>query len=213
MLKLLLGSETRVRLLNLLILHPENRYSCQELTKELKLTSFQINKELLNTCQLGLVSEFLVEEKTEEKVVKEKSKKNTKKKEKKIETKKIKFFSINKSFLLYPEIRALFVKAQLLSSQNFILNLEKSFSIKLLLVTGFFTNCQEAPTDLLIVGGIKRTAFLKLISELEKDLGREINFTIMDENEFNYRQEIMDIFLYNIIESKKIVLIDNLSET
>ncbi len=209
MLKLLFGSETRVRLLNLLILHPENRYSSNELIRELKLTSSQINKELLNTCQLGLVSEFLIEEKPTE----EKAKKKTKKKEKKIEPKKTKFFAINKNFLLYPEIRALFVKAQLLSSQNFILNLEKSFSIKLLLVTGFFTNYQEAPTDLLIVGDIKRNAFLKLISELEKDLGREINFTIMDENEFRYRQEIMDIFLYNIIEGKKIVLIDNLSET
>lgn len=79
----------------------------------------------------------------------------------------------------------------------------------MLILTGFFTNYPEAQTDLLIVGNVKRPAFLKIISELEKDLGHEINFTILDDKEFKYRQEIMDIFLYNILEGKTIVLIDN----
>jgi len=62
------------------------------------------------------------------------------------------------------------------------------------------------------VGQVARPAFLKLINELEKDLGHEINFTILEEKEFKYRQEIMDIFLYNILEGKTIVLIDNFTQ-
>ena len=133
----------------------------------------------------------------------------TKKNKKKIVEEK-KYYSANKGFILYPEIKALFIKSQILSSQNFILNLEKNFQAKLVLLTGFFTNYPEAQTDLLMVGQIKKPLFLKLISELEHDLGREINFTIMDESEFRYRQEMMDIFLYNIFEGKKIVLIDKI---
>ena len=117
---------------------------------------------------------------------------------------------VNKDFILFPEIKALFLKAQILSSQNFINGLEKNFQTKLLVLTGFFTNQADAQTDLLIVGPVKRQLFLKLIADLEKDLGHEINFTIMDETEYNYRKEIMDIFLYAILDGKKIVLIDNL---
>jgi hypothetical protein len=80
------------------------------------------------------------------------------------------------------------------------------------MLTGFFTNYPEAKTDLLIVGSIKRPPFLKLIAELEKELEREINFTIMGEKEFRYRQELMDIFLFNILEGKTITLINNLSD-
>ena len=53
----------------------------------------------------------------------------------------------------------------------------------------------------------------RLIKELEKDLGREINFTILKESEFRYREDIMDIFLYNILEGKTLILLDNLHKT
>jgi len=214
MLKLLFNSETRVKLLNLFLLHSENQYSANQLAGELKLTSPQINKELINLIQLGLVIEILVKpannEVGDDKSNKPVKAKNNKNKNAALDKEGKKYFTINRSFILYPEIKSLFIKSQILSSQNFILNLEKNFQAKLVLLTGFFTNYPEAQTDLLIVGEIKRPAFLKLMAELEKDLGRELNFTIMDEKEFNYRQEIMDIFLYNIIEGKKIILIDTL---
>jgi hypothetical protein len=33
----------------------------------------------------------------------------------------------------------------------------------------------------------------------------------MDQKEFQYRQEIADIFVYNIMRTKKIILINNIS--
>ena len=218
MLKLLFGSETRIKLLNMLLLHAENRYTQAQLAGELQIASATIGKELANLTQFGLVSEIIIkEEKNIAKPASEPEKKGHSKKtklglknEKAKAAEEKKYFIANKDFILYPEIKALFIKSQILSSQNFIINLEKNFQAKLVLLTGFFTNYPEAQTDLLIVGQIKRPSFLKLISELEHDLGREINFTIMDEREFRYRQEIMDIFLYNILEGKKIILIDTI---
>lgn len=218
MLKLLFSSETRVKLLNLLLLHADNRYTQAQLASELKMPSAAIGREMANLTQLGLINELIVKEDiklTPAPVAKEIKKVKTKtaeKKDKKRVIEEKKYFFANKSFILYPEIKALFIKSQILSSQNFILNLEKNFQAKLVLLTGFFTNYPEAQTDLLIVGQIKKPLFLKLISDLERDLGREINFTIMDETEFRYRQEMMDIFLYNIFEGKKIILVDNILE-
>jgi len=194
MLNALFGSEARVRILNLFLLHPEQKYYLRQLARDL---IFQVNsarRELDNLVKFGLI--------IEEKITEEKTKKGSKSEKK--------YFSVNRLFLLYPEIKALFIKAQILSSQKFIDGLQKICQPKFLALTGLFTNYPEAQTDILIVGQVRRPAFLKLIKGLEKDLGREINFTIMSETEFKYRREIMDIFLYNIMEGKTIVLMDNL---
>jgi hypothetical protein len=118
----------------------------------------------------------------------------------------------NKNFIIFPEIKALLIKAQILSSQKFIDGLKKIANPKFLALTGIFTSDTDAKTDMIIIGPLKRAPFLKLISNLEKDLGRELNFTIMDEAEFIYRQEVMDIFIYNVLSGKNIILIDNLKE-
>lgn len=218
MLNNLFGSEAKVKILNLFLLHPEVKYEISKITRDLQLTANSARHEIENLLNLGLVkvSSGQVPESEENKknqenkdLPKKKTIKNKKEKAEKILEKK--YYEINENFILYPEIRALFVKAQILSSQKFITVLEKNFQPKMLVLTGFFTNYPEAQTDILVVGTVKRPQFLKMIAELEKDLGREINFTILEEKEFKYRHEIMDIFLFNILEGKSITLIDNLS--
>lgn len=222
MLNALFGSDAKVKILNFFLLHSENRYEIPQVARDLKLTANSVRREVENLVESGLlkistyqaqepdeVPEENIEENKEEKNKKKKIVKTKKKEEPKPEEKK--YFEVNKNFILYPEVKALFVKAQILSSQKFISIIEKNFQPKLLLLTGFFTNYPEAQTDILIVGSVKRSAFIKLVAELEKDLEREINFTILEEKEFQYRQELMDIFLYNILEGKTITLIDNFS--
>ncbi len=208
MLNTLFGSEARVKILNSFLLHPETKHNIPQIARDLKLTVNSVQKEIENILKLGLItsSSLQINEDSEDKA-------EDKKKSKGATIKKInpKYYEINSNFILYPEIKALFIKAQIITSQKFISSLEKTFQPKLLILTGFFTNYPEAQTDLLIVGNIKRPAFLKLIADLEKDLGHEINFTILDEKEFKYRREIMDIFLYNILEGKTIVLIDSIN--
>lgn len=215
MLNALFGSEARVKVLNLFLLHPENKYQLSQIARDLELPVASVRKEVEGLTALGLVESASAPELVEEEdLVSEEKPQNQKAKIKKEKIKKPApvHFIVNRRFILFPEIKTLFIKAQVLSSQKFISSLEKNFQPKLLILTGFFTNSPEAQTDLLIVGHVKRPAFLKLIAELEKDLGHEINYTIFDEKEFRYRQEIMDIFLYNILEGKTITLINSLTD-
>jgi hypothetical protein len=39
-------------------------------------------------------------------------------------------------------------------------------------------------------------------------LGKELNYTIMGNQEFKYRRDITDVFLYDILEGRKLVVID-----
>ncbi len=51
-------------------------------------------------------------------------------------------------------------------------------------------------------------AFLtKLVAEHEKKLGREINYTVMTKEEFNFRKKSRDQFLLGIITDARIMLI------
>ena len=197
MLDAIFGSIPRAKILNLLLLSTDRKFESKLLARDLNLPLSSIRHELDNLIKFGLIAEEnLTEEATDKKAKREK-----------------KYFYVNTDFILYPEIKALFVKAQILFSQKFITGLQKICQPKFLALTGLFTNYPEAQTDLLVVGAVRRPPFLQLIKNLEKDLGREINFTILSEREFHYREEIMDIFLYNILEGKTLVLLDTIHKT
>lgn len=194
MLEAIFGSETRVKIINFFLLSAEKKYQLATLAKNLGLPASPLRREIDNLVKFGLIRE--------DQAGIELDKKNKLKEEK--------VYSVNSDFILYPEIKALLAKAQVLFSQKFILDLQKICQPKFLALTGLFTNYPEAKTDILIVGHLKKPIFLKLIQELEKELGREINFTILSESEFHYRETVMDIFLYSILEGKIIILLDKL---
>lgn len=193
MLNILFGSEARVKILNLMLLHPENEYYLREIARELDLQVNSVQRELNNLDKLGLIITKKIKEKP------------TGKREKK-------YFTVNQEFILFPELKALFVKARILFSQKFVGDLQKICEPKFLALTGIFTNSSDTPTDILLVGRVRKSTFLTLIKDLEKNLDREVNFTILDEKEFRYRQDVMDIFLYNILSGKIITLINRLED-
>ena len=89
--------------------------------------------------------------------------------------------------------------------------MQKICTPKLFILTGFFVGNNESKTDILLVGKVNKEKFTKLIKNLEKSVNREVNYTIMDEKEFIYRQEIFDVFIHNLTEGKKIVINDTLT--
>ena len=191
MLNQLFGSEARVKILNIFLTKPDGQYYLRGLARDLDLQVNSVKRELLNLENLGLI----VQVPTSPEV---KSKEN-------------KYYTVNRDFLLFSEIKSLFIKAQMISTKEFANNVQKICTPKMLILTGFFTGDTESKTDLLIVGKISKDKFIKLIKELEESIGREINYTIMDEKEFFYRQEIFDVFLHKIMTGKKLVISDSLT--
>lgn len=192
MLNKLFGSELRARVLEKILAAPEKKYYLRALSRELKVTPAALQKELDNLEKLGLVASGLDTENIDPK------------------NKEKKFFILKRNFLLFEELRSLFAKAQLFFVQEFLGRLEKLTNLKYFVLTGRFSGNLLSKTDLLIVSRIKRDKFLPILNDLEKKIGQEVNFTLMDETEFYYRRDIMDIFLYSILNNSKIVMVDNL---
>lgn len=182
MLKALFASETRERVLSLFLLKAEKPFTLPQVVKNTACPSRSVVKELDNLVSFGLL-ETMGEDK----------------------------WVVNQNFIIFPELRALISKAQLVSSQKFIDGLKEISELSFLALTGVFTGDEAVMTDILIVGKIKRRPFKALLKKLEKEMSKEINYTILDETEFTYRREVMDIFLYNILHGKTIFLIDTLT--
>jgi hypothetical protein len=195
------GSKTRVKILRQFLLNDESRYYLRQLARDLSLQVNSVRRELkhLETCGLLLEVDYhnnstILSDKSNLEGIKGASDK--------------KYYEVNKNFVLFPEIRSLILKSQTLAGQNLVEELRAICDPKLLLLTGAFVGQGNFPTDMLLVASVPKGKLLELIKKLEHDLGREINYTVMDEAEFRYRQEIVDVFLHNILQAKKLVLIN-----
>ena len=217
MLGKLFGSKARVKILKLFLFHPDEKYYIRQIARDLKVQLNSVRRELENLEQFGLlISNPNKDSSGEGEVTRENFIRDIKPK-KKIGAKKTlptklekKYYQANKNFILYEEIKALIVKAQILYEKDFVKKLQRAGRPKLLVLAGYFMNEPERQVDILVVGRFNKTKLARLIRELENELGREINYTLLPGHEFRYRRDITDIFLYNILEGKKLVVIDEL---
>jgi hypothetical protein len=210
MLGQLFGSNARVKILKIFLFNPEEKYYIRELARKLKLQVNSVRRELDNLEKFGILvsgANFAIEPAYAESLDGKEIAAGKKVKE---DGQEKKYYKANADFVLFEEIKSLIIKAQVLYGQDFISKLKKAGNVRLLVLAGKFVNDHNAPIDLLIVGRFNKVKLVKLIKELEKELGREMNYTLMDTNEFRYRRDITDVFLYGILEGKNIVAVDEI---
>lgn len=184
MLEQLLSSRTRVKLLKLFFLNPDRSFFVREMVRKTGEHLNSIRREIGNLIDL----ELIIGESTGTK----------------------RFFRVNVSHGLYHEIKALLFKAQILQQKQTLRDLQRIGRIKYLVLTGYFTGLDHTMTDVLIVGSVNRLRLKRLLRKFQHDFDREISYTIMTPAEFKYRNDLTDRFLYNILESPKIVIVDKL---
>ena len=195
MLEHLFGSKTRVKLLRLLFRHPEKIYFVRELARMLETQINAVRRELEILLSVGITKEI--------------EKKDTKGAAAGANLRK--YYGLNPESIVFSELQALLMKAQLMGEQKFVREFQtKAGDIKLLVLTGRFTNDNRAPSDLLLVGDIKERNVEQLISGYEKEFGFPIKFTIMTEGEFADRRYVMDKFIFSIFECNHVKVVNAL---
>ncbi len=200
MLEKLFGSKARVKILKLFLIHPLEKYYIRQLSRDLKLQLNSVRRELENLENFGILTSDVKAVSPEAPAGEAEPAAGQEKK----------YYRANPNFVLFDEIKALIVKAQILYEKDFVRKLQAIGKVKLLVLTGIFVNNPSTMIDILLVGKINKIKLVKLIKELEIELGKEINFTVFNPQEFKYRRDITDIFLYGILEGRKLVVIDEL---
>jgi len=186
MLEQLFGSKTRTQLLRTFLQNPDASFFVRELTRRLDVQINAIRHELKNLQALGLIETVAVEGKAVQK----------------------KHFRLKQNSILIPELRALFVKSRVLLEKDMVRRLQAVGRVSYFALTGRFVDRDEAATDILIVGKVDRRKLSDLIRKFEIEFGHEINFTVLDEEEMRYRMDVMDRFLYDVLDQPKLVFVD-----
>lgn len=184
MLKRLFTSTTRVKLLTIFLLNPEQEFFIRELTRELNEQINSIRRELDNLRKIGLLK------------TKEKNRK--------------KYYTVNKNFLLFNELKAIVVKG--ISNKDEISKRIVGFgTVDVLIFSGIFVN-KDSLIDLLIVGEIDKEKLEEYLNN-ELDTSRPIRFSIMTRDDFLYRRKCYDKFLMDLLQSPdNLISINNLAE-
>jgi len=192
MLEHLFGSKTRVRLLRLFLHHPEDAFFVRELSRKTHIQMHAVRRELMNLTRFGCVSEADADGAPGPRGP----------------SGQRRYYRLNTNFVLYGELRALLLKAQMLLEQSFVRRIQDMGSVRFLSLTGRFVDLPALPTDLLVVGKVNRDRLERLVHDFERELGAEVRFTVMPTAEFLYRKQVGDKFLYEILDGKKVVILN-----
>lgn len=197
MLEQIFGSKTRVLLLRLFLNNPEKFFFVREIARALKIHLNSVRRELENLEKIGIISSQTKADL--EKEVEKKLKDNKK------------YFKLNNNFVFLDELRSLIIKAHLILEKSLPEKMEQVGKISYCLLSGVFVGRRDAPIDLLLVGRVDRQKLKKQIAIFEKELGQPINYAVLTRDDFDYRLEVSDKFIYDLLEERNLVVIDKIN--
>jgi len=182
----LFGSKSKTRLLRFFLQNPEHEYSLQEIAKRNMLKNSAIRREVENLVRIKLIL------------------KRTKKGKRS--------YLLNQNFVFYPELKNLISKDNLYPQSKSLSRIKDIGNIKLAAISGAFINYHKSKADMILVGdGISRAKIKNLMSSLEAEIGKEIDFVLMSGEEFKYRLNMLDKFILEFLEGPHEEIINKIS--
>lgn len=118
-------------------------------------------------------------------------------------------YSLNPRFIYYDEFLRIFTK-ETPFVKLVLKNVSRLGSIKYFVMSMKFIHgikIEEGEVYLLFVGVLVVPELAKIIAEQEKILNIEINYTVMNEQEFAFRKKNNDPFIWSFLKQPKIVIL------
>lgn len=119
------------------------------------------------------------------------------------------FYSLNKNYIFYDEFTRIFAKTTLLN-QLVQKNLSKIGKTKFVVMSKALAKDEPMKKDeiyVMFVGFIVVPEVELIMQKVDEELGKEINYTVMTEEEFAFRKKSNDPFIWRFLRQPKIMLI------
>ncbi len=178
----LITSQSRIKLLSVLLAEPSGMFHVREFVRRTGDEINAVRRELLFLEKKGI----LIREPRSNRV----------------------YYSLSKSYPFYFDLLRMGSKIAGLGA-GILKNRVKIGRIKYAMFSGKFARRMEKnPTDVdfIIVGTIVLPELAILIRDEEKRLGREINYTVMTEEEFAFRKKKRDPFILSVLLGSRVML-------
>lgn len=191
MIEHLFGSKTRVKLLHLFLNNPNRSFYVREITRKIDEQINSVRRELSNLLKIGIIKSDTSGNKL--------------------------YYEINQKNRHYDALKAMFSsistkKEKLVSKTGGDLaeRFTNTGSIELLVLAGRMLREQGQPVDILIIGNVNKHKLEKLVKELEQEEDKELRYTVLSPEDFEYRLDMNDRFVNTVLEGKITVAIGEL---
>jgi hypothetical protein len=192
MVEQLFGSKTRVKLLSLFFNNPGRPFYVREITRKIDEQINSVRRELANLLSIGLVSSDGSNNRL--------------------------YYEVDPKYEYYEQLRSIFTTMPAKSSDpvvketreedKIIKRLRSTGLITFAFLTGSFARESRTNVDIFVVGDVNKARLAKVVAEMEKEMGRELNYSALSPEEYQYRLSLNDRFITNVLEARKIVIID-----
>src|SRR3989344_562544 len=184
----LLISKVRVKVLELFLGDPEKTYHVRDIVRRVSEEINAVRRELARLEKVGLLaSEWRANRR---------------------------YYFVKKDFIFYSELLSVINKGVGLGGA-ILKNRAKLGKIKYAMLSGAFVRGKpynQNDVDVFIVGTIVLPELGALVREEETRRNREINFTPMTEEEFNFRKSRRDPFVIGILAKPRVMLLGDEEE-
>lgn len=184
----ILISKVRVKIFELFLANPGENYHVREIVRRVSEEINAVRRELARLEKTGfLASEWRANRR---------------------------YYLVKRDFMFYPEFVSMINKTVGLGG-TIIKNRAKLGKISYAMLSGSFVRGKpyaQNEVDLFVVGNIVLPELSVIIKEEEARRNREINFTPMTDEEFNFRKNRRDPFVLGILSKSRVMLIGDEEE-
>jgi|SRR3989344_5403463 len=188
MLKDLFVSDVRLKILELLLTRPEKQFHVRAIVRAVDAEINAVRRELFKLHNMGLL--------------------------RKRQSGNRIYYKVDPANIYYSELLALVAKEQGIGGL-LIRNAKDLGEIKFAVLSKTFLKGRKSSVldvDLLIVGSVDLEVLKRLVSLAEKEHEREINYTVMSEEDFTFRKRKSDHFVTKILSQGRTMLIGDEEE-
>ena len=188
MIDALFGSKTRVKLLHLFLNNPGKSFYVREITRLIDEQINSVRRELANMITVGIVSSDTSNNKL--------------------------YYTVDQRYEHYVPLRAIFSDEPMKvtpvneSVGGWEAQLHDLPGVRLALAAGVLVKDSSSAIDILIAGDVNKPQLGKVMKELEKRAGRELNYSVITQDEFYYRLSVRDKFITQLLSGKYRIIID-----
>jgi DNA-binding transcriptional ArsR family regulator len=178
-------SKVRVKMMELFFTNIEEMYYVREITREIKEEINAVRRELDRMLSAG--------------ILKSEQRGNRL------------YYFLNKKYPYFQEIHQMIVKSTGLGKKLRRLR-RKLGSLSFVMFSGRFVRGlvpRQGEIDMLVIGDIVLPELEQLVKSEEEKLGREINYAVFSDDEFEFRKTRRDPFVMDVLYGSRIMVVGN----
>jgi len=197
----LFGSSEKVKIMRLFLFNPEQAFDLEDTALKTKSEIREVRREISELNKIGLIKKRIF--------FKDVKKEIGKKTE--VIKKKTGGWILNRTFPYLAELQSLLINSQLIRHGDILRRLSSVGKLKVVIVSGVFIQDLDSRVDILIVGdNLRKFALDSAIKTIESEIGREINYTAFETQDFLYRLGICDKLIRDILDYKHEKVLDRI---